>query len=73
MPDLKKIADEADIIVNGIAFTKSPKGVRVINLNHPDDAMVLDFDGTVLETSMNDIEMQIVKEYFARNKKYMEA
>ena len=33
MIDIEKIADEADMIVNGYAFTKCDLGFRVLNLN----------------------------------------
>ncbi len=72
MLDLIKIADNADLIVNGYAFTKSNVGYRVLNLNKPDRAIVLSFGGDILETTMDDIEGSIVKEYFFKNKKYME-
>lgn len=62
MIDIEKIADEADMIVNGYAFTKCDLGFRVLNINRFDRALVLSLDGEVLETTMDDIEIQIVKE-----------
>ena len=32
----------------------------------------MDYDGVVLETSMDDIEIDIVLDYYHRNKKYLE-
>lgn len=72
MPDIIKIADEADLIVNGYAFTKCIDGYRVLNLNRPERAIVLSVAGETLETTMDDIEIQIVKEYYEKNKKFME-
>lgn len=72
MIDLKKIADDADIIVNGYAFTKRDDIVRIINLNCPKKAAVFSFQGEVLETSMDDIELSILREIYKRNKKYIE-
>ncbi len=72
MPDIKKVADEADVIINGYAFTKCEKGFRVLNLNRPDRAIVISPEGETLETSMDDIEIQIVKDYYRNNKKFME-
>ena len=69
---LKKIADNADMIVNGYAFTQNNENYRVLNLNKPEHALVIDSNGNVLETSMDDIEIQIVKDYLLKNKKYME-
>lgn len=73
MVDIKKVADEADMIVNGYAFTQCPEGYRVLNLNRPDRAAVLSKDGIVLETSMDDIEIRIVGDYLKKNCRFMEA
>ena len=72
MPDILKVADEADLIVNGYAFTKCGEGYRVLNLNRPERAVVLSLTGEVLETTMDDIEIRIIKEYYQKNKKYLE-
>ena len=72
MTDVKKVADEADMIVNGYAYTQNEEGCRVLNLNRPDKATVLSKTGEVLETSMDDIEIQIVKGYFEKNRQFME-
>ncbi len=40
MADIKQVADAADMIVNGYAFTQCPEGYRVLNLNRPDRAAV---------------------------------
>lgn len=72
MVDVIQIADKADLIVNGYAFTRQGDFYRVLNLNNPNHAVVLSKDGEVIETSMDDIEIYIVKDYFFRNKKYME-
>ena len=45
MIDIKIIADEADMIVNGYAFKRCKEGYRVLNLNRPDRATVLSLDG----------------------------
>ncbi|MBP5429365.1 MAG: hypothetical protein J6Y25_00540 [Elusimicrobiaceae bacterium] len=72
MNDLKTIADNADLIVNGYAFTKCEAGYRVLNLDNPERAAVIASDGEVLETTMDDIEIRITKDYFEKNRKYME-
>ena len=33
MPDIKTIADNANIVVNGYAFTREEDGIHVLNLN----------------------------------------
>ena len=72
MTDVKKVADEADMIVNGYSFTQNKEGCRFLNINRPDKATVLSKNGEVLETSMDDIEIQIVKSYLEKNRKFME-
>ena len=72
MPDDIKIADEAELIVNGYAFTKCPEGFRILNLNRPDKALVISKEGDTLETTMDDIEIRIVKDYYDKNKRFME-
>lgn len=71
--ELIKIADEADIIVNGYAFKRKDEYISVLNLNRPYRAAVLNWNGEVLETSMDDIELSIVKNYLQKNRGYLEA
>ena len=71
MPDIKAIADEADVIVNGYTFTWNEGHIRVLNLNRPDKAVVFDTNGEVLETTMDDIEISIASRYLRQNMKYM--
>ena len=59
MPDIKSIADKADIIINGYAFTRKDESIQVLNLNSPNKAVVFSTDGEVLETTMDDIELSI--------------
>ena len=72
MPDIKDIADKADLIVNGYAFTRVDDRIHVLNLNSPDKAVVFSVDGGVLETTMDDIELSIASRYLQQNLKYME-
>ena len=72
MPDIKNIADKADFIVNGYAFTREGDKIHVLNLNCPDKAIVFGTDGEVLETTMDDIELSIASRYLKQNLKYME-
>lgn len=69
--DIKDIADRADMIVNGYAFTKNNEWVRVLNLNCINHAAVI-LNGRIVETNMNDIENDIVMDYYSRNKQFME-
>ena len=72
MPDIKTIADNANIVVNGYAITREEDGIHVLNLNSPDKAVVFSEDGEVLETTMDDIELSIASRYLQQNLKYME-
>jgi len=72
MPDIKTVADKADVIINGYAFTRNEDRIQVLNLNSPDKAAVFNADGQVLETTMDDIELSIASRYLQQNLKYME-
>ncbi|MBT1166717.1 DUF7723 family protein [Bifidobacterium simiarum] len=73
MPDIEAIANAATMIVNGYAFTNTIDGhVKVLNLNAPKSAVVLDSTGRVLETSMDDMEVGIVQDYYRNNREFME-
>lgn len=72
MSKLMEVADAAQMIINGYAFTKEKDNIRVLNLNRPQNAAFISEQGEVLETSMNDIELDIILDYYRRNRKYME-
>ena len=72
MPDIKSVADKADVIINGYAFTRENDQIRVLNLNNPSKAVVFGSEGEVLETTMDDIELSIADRYLKQNMKYME-
>lgn len=72
MCNVQEVADNADMIINGYAFTRNEEIIKVLNLNNPSKATVLSLSGEILETSMDDIELDIVLDYFNRNRKYME-
>ncbi len=68
--DIKDIADKADMIINGYAFTKNDERVRVLNLNCINHAAVI-LNDKIIETNMDDIEKEIVMDYYSRNKQFM--
>ena len=72
MRNIKEVADAADVIVNGYAYTKDGENIRVLNLNNPEKAAYLNRAGEVLETSMDDIELEIILDYYKKNRKYVE-
>ena len=57
---IKEIADNADMIVGGYAFTKKDGTISVLNINNPEYAMVLSLEGKLLETNMEPIEQVFV-------------
>lgn len=74
LEEAHSIRDNANMIVCGYAFTKKDDtNVQVVQLDSPHHALVLSSDGEVLETSMDDVELEIVMGYWRKNHKYMEA
>lgn len=75
MPEEKIVqtADNADMIVNGYAFKKKDNGmISILNLEHPDCAMVITASGDLIETNMDEIEQHIVNDICKRNLQFME-
>ena len=72
MSEIEKVAQLADFIVNGYSFICENTQIRVLNLNDTSGAAVLDLNGEVLETSMDDIEISIVQAYWEKNKQFAE-
>ncbi len=69
--NIKEIADKADMIINGYAFTKDENYIRVLNLERMNHAAVI-LNDQIVETNMDDIESQIVLDYYKNNKQFME-
>ena len=73
MFDVQKIADEADVIIDGYAMIRKEDGrTAVVNLNHEGHAAMILPSGEVEETSMDDIELAIAVDYYNSAKTYME-
>ncbi len=72
MIDIKAVADRADMIINGYAFTNEGDLIRVLNLNDTTHSAVLGTNGRMIETSMDDMELGIVCRYLNENKQFME-
>lgn len=71
--DINAIVQNAAMIVGGYAFSKVDDcNIRIVRLEYPNHALVMRPDGEVLETNMDDIELEIVLGYWERNRKYME-
>lgn len=71
MDKIREIADRANMIVNGYAFTRENGQIRVLNLDNLDKALVMSEDGRVLQTTMDDIEIRIVLYYWDNDRKFM--
>ena len=71
--ELVRIAEKADLIINGYAFTEGKDGfISILNLRHPDCAMVVDRECEIIETNMDPIEQQIVLDLCHRNMQFIE-
>ena len=69
---IRKIADDADMIIKGYAFKKKEGFIHVFNINDGRSAMVIDPKGTMIETNMDEIQQALVKDIWRRDSKYME-
>jgi len=69
---LKEIADNADMIIANYAFSVCDNGnVRVLLLNEPSQACVLNADGDMIETSMDDVHVALVRAYYIKNRELL--
>ena len=67
------VAENAKFVVCGYAFTETENGlVRILNLNHPHFAMVVNKDCEMIATNMDPIEQKIVLDLCKRNMQFME-
>ena len=69
--EIQRIADSADMIVAGYSYTTDKNGnVRVLDLEHPDRAAVLQPDGdTVIQNrgTVSDKDMRTIQKYIKTN------
>lgn len=72
MIDKEKLAMEAEVIISGYAINPCNEGLRVINLNNGGNIALLKMDGSLIETNMDDIELEIAKGYSMQAIKYLE-
>ena len=73
MPEtmVREIADKADMIIRGYAFTRDGDLIRVFNLNDRESSMVITPEGVMVETNMDEIEQALVMDIWSRDSKYM--
>ena len=70
---IKQIADSTNFIVSDYAFTERKDGfVSILNLNHPDCAMVVNRNSEIIETNMDPIEQKIVVDLSRRNLQFLD-
>ena len=70
---IRQIAEDAKIIINGYSFTNGENDfVKILSLNHPECAMVVNKKCEIIETNMDEIEQKIVLELAQRNIKLLE-
>lgn len=69
---IKAIADSANMVVGGYAFTKKDGVISVLNINNPSYAMVLSLEGKLLETNMEPIEQTFVMRIWEKNSSLLE-
>ena len=69
---IREIADKADMIIRGYAFTREDALIRILNLNDRESSMVIMSDGTMVETNMDEIEQALVLDIWQKDSKYME-
>ena len=56
--DIKGIADKADMIINGYAFTRDGEYIRILNLEHVNRATVI-FNNRIIENNIDNIKIAI--------------
>lgn len=71
--EIVHVSSNADMIVCGYAFKRMDDlNIRILQLQAPNHALILSPKDEILETSMDDVELDIVKDYWIKNKKHME-
>lgn len=73
MTKVEELAEKAEVIISGYAFFNSDdENITVINLNKDEHASVFSKSDELIETSMDDIELSIVRDYLKKARPYME-
>lgn len=70
--ELRKIADDANMVVKGYAFRYLDNNVSVVNLNRPERAVVISKEGIILESNTDDIEEALIRKIWLEDKEFME-
>ena len=67
---MKEIADAADMVVNGYAYTRIDDNIRVLNLRTGKAAFVTS-GHEVSETNMDDLDLGVAMRYLIENEQFM--
>lgn len=70
--ELKRIADDAAMIVKGYAFSYKDNFISVLNLNNPSRAMLISKDGEIIESNTDEIEEALILKIWNEDKEFME-
>ena len=70
--ELKRIADDAAMIVKGYAFSYKDNFISVLNLNNPSRAMLISKDGDIIESNTDEIEEALILKIWNEDKEFME-
>ena len=70
--EIKGIQQNAKMIVGGYAFCiMDNDNIRIIDLHKPNHACIIDHNGLLLETNMDDIEIALITDLWNKNQKYI--
>ena len=67
---MKEVADAADMVVNGYAYTRIEDNIRVLNLRTGKAALVTS-GHEVSETNMDDMDLGVAMRYLIENEQFM--
>ena len=72
MPEtkMKEVADAADMVVNGYAYTFLGENIRILNLRTGKAAIVTS-GHEVSETNMDDMDIGVAMQYLIENEQFM--
>ena len=72
MPEakMKEVADAADMVVNGYAYTFIGENIRILNLRTGKAALVTP-SREISETNMDDMDIGVAMRYLVDNEQFM--
>lgn len=69
--EIEKIANDAEMIVNGYAYGKIGNNIRAVNLRTGKAAVFAEGQGAI-ETNMDDMDVALAAQYLTDNARFME-